>query len=203
MTSFLRELIRQPKNSTCCRQVCHTGACTSTGAMWQSKNRNIKMIDLDQTSCCETLWWTLQRSNFQISFVGILFLLNAYALRFPAEVCFPPLCHLLYSSVDLQNIRYSRNLRLEIVVEFLPCSHLVQTLKQALVFGWLSSLQRGHQYLSSQRCPQDVLWPGCIGEFGDVSGAPEVWSSFISAQQYAKHSKAARAFLVDLAKMYY
>lgn len=76
------------------------------------------MIDLDQTSFCETVWWSLQRSNFQISFIGILFLLNVYVLCFPAEVCFPPLYHLLCISVDFQNIRYSRNLKLGINMEW-------------------------------------------------------------------------------------
>lgn len=48
---------------------------------------------------------------------------------------------------------------------------------------------------------QYVLWPDCIREFGDISVAPEMQSSFISAYLYVKHSKAVHAFLVDLTKM--
>jgi len=40
---------------THCCEVCYTRAYTSTGTMWQSKNRNIAVIDLDQTSFCGTV----------------------------------------------------------------------------------------------------------------------------------------------------
>lgn len=51
---------------------------------------------------------------------GFFFLLNLCVLCFPseAEVCFPPLYHLLYISVDFQNIRCPRNLKLEILEFF-------------------------------------------------------------------------------------
>lgn len=101
MASFIRELIRQSKTSIpCCEAL-------STEIMWQSQNRSIKMIDLDQTSFCQAMMITAVK-QFPGFIHGDSFSSKCVHVTFLDRGMLPLFYHSLYINVDLHNVKCPR-----------------------------------------------------------------------------------------------